>query len=50
LMLEAAQRWQNDTTQYGWGTAPNSNTVAHMIGMNGGLFPSAPPGAFGWNP
>ena len=42
-MLAAAQLWPNNTVIYGSQSFPNSNTVAHMFGVIGGVQPTRAP-------
>jgi RHS repeat-associated protein len=44
-----AYLYPNDTVTYNARTGPNSNSLARYLGNQAGLFPTKPPGAFGWD-
>ena len=46
-LLNAARRWPNNKIDY-IPDGPNSNSVAHGLGLDGGFDPPKPPKATGW--
>jgi len=47
-MINVARRWPQDTIRYDPVKGPNSDTLAHILALFGGFFPSPPPGTMAW--
>jgi hypothetical protein len=44
-----AYLFPNNTVKYNPTNGPNSNSLARYLGNQAGLYPTKPPGAFGWD-